>query len=339
MRYYGIAIILISFLVSCGNKEEDEVVNLFHKKIDTGTELIIGAPIEMKCVDDNLIIIDAKSESFFHWIKLPDFKYMGSFGMRGQAPGEWLKVRTLHLFRDTLYCYDSYKSELFQIIPDDAAGKLSFKTCHTFPKGMTIDAFPLDNSRLCTYGCFERGMLHLTDTAGVLLHVTRDYPARDEAEAGLSNQLRFMTYQGCTDTDGQGHVAYLTAQGKQRYTYWLEDDSLKEVAVWQESFPLYTPDSGEGFSVTYKADDPLGYQDIAADATGFYGLYSGKSLKDYKQEAFECTSIYAYTWEGEQKLRYGLDIPVLCFCIDGKCKEIYAIANLPDPTLVVFPLK
>ena len=50
---------------------------LFHKQIDLEENLILGAPVDMKCVDDNLIIIDANSDAFFHWIKLPDFKYMG----------------------------------------------------------------------------------------------------------------------------------------------------------------------------------------------------------------------------------------------------------------------
>lgn len=31
---------------------------------------------------------------------------------------------------------------------------------------MTIDAFPLSSSRICKYGYFEKGMLHLADTDG-----------------------------------------------------------------------------------------------------------------------------------------------------------------------------
>ena len=80
---------------------------------------------------------------------------------------------------------------------------------------MTIDLFPLSQSRLCAYGCFEHGMLHVTDTAGMLLQVTRDFPALDRTESMLSNQLRFMAYQGCMDSDGIGIVAYLMADSKQ----------------------------------------------------------------------------------------------------------------------------
>lgn len=333
-----IIILLLFSLCSCQQGEKGEEIGLFHKQIDLEENLILGAPVDMKCVDDNLIIIDANSDAFFHWIKLPDFKYMGKYGELGQGPGEWLKANTLHVFQDTLYCYDSYKSELLQIIPDDDAGKLTFRSCHRFGKDLTIDLFPLSQSRLCAYGCFEHGMLHVTDTAGMLLRVTRDFPARDRTESMLSNQLRFMAYQGCMDTDGKGNVAYLMADSKQCYVYSLVEDSLAEIFSDQSSYPFYKPEGNEGFSVSFKPENKFGYQDITADESGFYGLYSGKSFQDYQQKAFESSLVEAYTWKGALKALYRFDIPVLCFCIDKKRDVFYAITNNPDPVLVCFPL-
>ena len=287
-----IIILLLFSLCSCQQGEKGEEIGLFHKQIDLGENLILGAPVDMKCVDDNLIIIDANSDAFFHWIKLPDFKYMGKYGELGQGPGEWLKAKT----------------------------------------------FPLSQSRLCAYGCFEHGMLHVTDTAGMLLQVTRDFPARDRTESMLSNQLRFMAYQGCMDTDGKGNVAYLMADSKQCYVYSLVEDSLAEIFSDQSSYPFYKPEGNEGFSVSFKPENKFGFQDITADESGFYGLYSGKSFQDYRQKAFESSLVEAYTWKGALKALYRFDIPVLCFCIDKKRDVFYAITNNPDPVLVCFPL-
>ena len=53
-------------------------------------------------------------------------------------------------------------------------------------------------------------------------------------------------------------------------------------------------------------------------------------------KAFECSVIYVYDWLGKLVMRYDLDVPVSCFCVDEKHKVFYGIANLPDPTLVKF---
>lgn len=338
MRYIGIMLLMLSFCCSCQNKHNKQLVKLVHKELAVDQSMVIGAPIEMKCIDGNLIIVDGKSEYFFHWIKLPNFRYMGSFGMHGQGPEEFLKVRSLHVFNDTLYAYDSHKSELFQVIPDDKTGKLLFNRCSVFPKSLVMDIFPLSEDRYCAYGCFEQGMFHLTDTMGTVCQQTRDYPARDKTESQLSNQIRFMAYQGSSDTDGEGRMVYLTAQSKQRYVYSLQNDSLVELAVCQETFPQYTPDEQGGLSVSYASESPLGYQDVVAAKDYFYGLYSGKSIKEYREKAFECSQLDAYTWNGELSVQYDLDVPVLCICLDSDHQSFYGIANLPDPTLVEFSI-
>lgn len=338
MRILGIFFIFISIFCSCQDRKGVTEVTLSHNPIRMDSDFIVGAPIEMHCLNDILLIIDTKSERPFHWIKIPECKYMGSFGDLGQGPNELLRVRNIHSLNNTLYCYDSYKFKLFEIIPDNKSRNLSFKVIHEFDKDMTIDAFPLSPSRICKYGYFEKGMLHLADTNGKIINSTRDFPYRDEPESKLSNQLRFMAYQGCMAANGNGYIAYLTGASNQCYVYKMTDDSLKEVFVNQESFPLYTPDNTEGFSVTLNVENKLGYQDIAVDDEGFYGLYSDKSIKEYKQKAFECSSIYYYNWDGSNKTHYKLDIPILCFCYDKKHNVFYGIANNPDPVLVKFSL-
>ena len=157
MRFVWIIIWLPFFFYSCQGVKEERSVRLFHEKVKVNGEFMIGSPLEMKCLDDNLIIVDARSDAFFHWVRLPDFRYMGSFGQHGQGPGEWLKVKTLHALGNTLYSYDSYKSELFQVIPDEKLGMLSFRTSDIFQKSLTMDVFPLNANMLCAYGCFEKG--------------------------------------------------------------------------------------------------------------------------------------------------------------------------------------
>lgn len=335
---FGILIILLFFFCSCQDQKGETEIALSHYPVKIDNNFFIGYPVDMYCINEDLIIVDTKSEKPFHWIKTPKCKYMGNFGNIGQGPNEFLKVRNIHSLNDTFYCYDSYKFKLFQIIPDDKLNTLSFKITNELNKDMTMDALPLSSSRICKYGCFEKGMLNLSDTTGKVISYTGDFPYRDESESKLSNQLRFMAYQGHMEANEQGNIVYLTGTSNQCYVYSITNDSLKEVFINQESFPLYTPDNVEGFSVVFKAENKLGYQDIAVDDKGFYGLYSNKSLKEHKEKAFECSSIYYRNWDGSNKTHYKLDIPIIRFCLDKKKKAFYGIANNPNPVLVKFTL-
>ncbi|WP_455672694.1 BF3164 family lipoprotein [Phocaeicola sp.] len=311
-------------------------VLLKHEVVITNDSLVIGAPMKLGYIDGNLIILDYKSESFFHWIKLPECKYMGAFGVRGQGPDEFLNIKSLHLICDTLYAYDFYKSELVQVIP--TGEKLDFKKVLNLPKSWIMDLLPLSKEIYCSTGCFEEGIFHLVDSTGNMLYVSDNYPARDKAEAQLSNQVRYMAYQGCMETDGNGHIVYLTSQSKQRYIYKLEHDSLIELASYLDSYPQYTSGGGDGFSVIHDVNAPVGYRDVIADDDVFYALYSGRSFKDFQLKSFECPILYAYNWQGELLKTYELDVPITNVCLDKEHHVFYGIANLPDPVLVRFKI-
>ena len=68
MRFVWIIIWLPFFFYSCQGVKEERSVRLFHEKVKVNGEFMIGSPLEMKCLDDNLIIVDARSDAFF-----PDF--------------------------------------------------------------------------------------------------------------------------------------------------------------------------------------------------------------------------------------------------------------------------
>lgn len=75
---------------------------------------------------------------------------------------------------------------------------------------------------------------------------------------------------------------------------------------------------------------------MAVSDNFIYALYSGRSFKEYKMSCSDAEYIYVYDWSGNLIKLYKLDVPVSRICLDEQNEKLYAIANLPDPALVVF---
>ena len=69
-----------------------------------------------------------------------------------------------------------------------------------------------------------------------------------------------------------------------------------------------------------------------------YTLYSGRNYKDDKDRAFQSNLIHVYDWEGKLVKKLQLDIDIQQMAVSKDNRKIYAIADLPDPVLVVFEL-
>ena len=67
-----------------------------------------------------------------------------------------------------------------------------------------------------------------------------------------------------------------------------------------------------------------------------YTLYSGRSLKEHGLKCFQSNLIHVYDWEGKLVKKLQLDIDVKQMAVTKDNRKIYAIADLPDPVLVVF---
>lgn len=90
--------------------------------------------------------------------------------------------------------------------------------------------------------------------------------------------------------------------------------------------------------MAFDGNVPECYKDVIASDKYIYALYSGRTFKDYQLSCNECESLYVYDWTGKFMRLYKLDVPVTHICLNEQQNKLYAIANIPDPTLVSFDL-
>ena len=331
-------ITFLSFACTPTSKEKKDIL-LSHEVIKL-PETIIGNAYSIQKVHHFLIVLDYSADSFFHLIDLKNKAYKGMYGNRGQAPNDFIHPGKLHPFCNNQLCtFDSSRGEikLLTIHAEnetiDCSTYLSVKQNHAF------EIIPVGKDVLLTNGAFEQSMFQLCSFQNDILSISDEYPYKDEKEHKLSNQLRAMAYQGILSMNGQKKFAYATSNALQIHFYQIKDNQLDKLTEIIESYAQYIPNGNTtGYSVLNDGNSPECFTDLATTDNHVYALYSGRTFNKYKLSFRESKSLFVYDWNGKLIKTYHLDIPIVCFCIDEKEQKIYAIANLPDPALVIFSL-
>ncbi|WP_455665268.1 BF3164 family lipoprotein [Phocaeicola sp.] len=311
---------------------------LQHKVINV-PNVIIGSTGGLQKKGNSLIILDYKSDSLFHLIDIKNKIYLGQFGRKGQGPNEFDHPNNIQIYdNDQICCYDGNKAEVKKIEIDSMNRKILCSAIVKFRDNWNFDVIPISSQTFLAHGCYEDAMFRIINEKDETLSVFASYPYKDESEKNISNRLRAMAYQGTMRMNGRGYMAFAVTHAKLIYLYMVDGDKLIKLGEIIDSYAKYTPDTSVSgaYSVAFDGKYPECYMDLAITDDFVYALYSGRSFKEFETSCRESEYIYVYNWIGKLVKSYKLDIPVSRFCLDQQSKKIYAIANLPDPTIVVF---
>lgn len=332
-----IYVLAISITSCICRKENNSMEVLRHKVIDI-PGVIIGSPGGLQKKENSLVILDYKSDSLFHLIDIKNNVYWGAFGSKGQGPNEFNHPQNIQIYDDNLYCYDGDKAEIKRIEINNEEKRIACSTFVKFEDNWSFDVIPISNQSFLANGCFEEGMFRVINEKSETLFTIASYPYKDEGEKNIPNKFRAMAYQGTMRMNRKGSIAFAVAQAKLIYLYRLEGMKLIKSGEIVDSYAKYKPDSSmpRSYSVVFDGKSPECYMDLAVTDDFVYALYSGRTFKEFKMSCSECEYIYVYDWTGNFINLYKLDVPVSRICLDESNKKIYAIANLPDPTIVVF---
>lgn len=336
-----IAIIILALLATgCtpSTKERNDIP-LFHEVIEL-PETIIGDTYSIQKMGDFLVILDYSTDSFFHLINLKDRTDKGMYGSKGQGPNDFIHPGRLHPYSENqLCCFDNAKGEIRLLTVDTNSETIECSTLYSIKQNLAFEVIPAGHDTLLINGIFENSMFQLATLQNEILSSSEEYPYKDEEEHKISNRLRAMAYQGCLSMNKLKKFAYATSNAYQIYFYQIKGNQLVKSGEVIKSYGRYIPDGNtSGYSVVNDGNSPECFTDLAVTENHVYALYSGRTFKEYRHSYRDSKYLFVYDWSGKPVKSYTLDVPILCFCIDEEEQKIYAIANLPDPTLVVFPL-
>lgn len=334
----GLAVSSVLFSCKSVQKETDVIISDVHCQSVAGVDSILGTPSAMALSGSVLAIVDTQSDSLIHFIDIGKQKYIRKSGAIGQGPSEFTMVTSLHSNGSHSFSlYDPNKRTLYNMACTDGATR--FTPLFSIDSLMHYDVRPLAGNVYLATGIYSSGRFSLIDAQGHVEKTFGEWPYRDEKEKAVSGPVKAQAYMGgmTVNPSGTKFLSYIATADMLSF-YRLDKGEAHLVKESCLTYPDYAyhenPSSFRGTS----REAPLTYLAAASTDEYVYLLYSGKNTAKYGLNAFSGNLIYVYDWEGNKLAELKSDKDLQCLCVSKDGKDIYTIANTPEPTLVRIPL-
>ena len=333
-----LATCLLALLFSCSTKKEQEEViiqSLTHEVL-MGDEYLIGRINDMALMNDSIpVVINVRSDNAFQVLDYSRKKVL-EVGNVGQGPDDFLLSFGLSSGMENTFSANDVNRRRFSTVhlnlEDD-----SWRVEHhlKFDSLMHIYVQPIANNRYVATGIYDDCHLMLLDEKGKPLKGFGEWPYQDEQEKKVPGKIRASVYQGKLEVSPSGDkLVFAVASGDMLYFYRiLPNGELELISKHENTYAHYNHTTGAHYGTA-----PFSNIDACATDDYVYTLYAGRSLKEHGMKCFQGNLIRVYDWKGTLVKKLQLDVDVEQIVVSKDDRKIYAIADLPDPVLVVFEL-
>ena len=333
-----LATCLLALLFSCSTKKEQEEViiqSLTHEVL-MGDEYLIGRINDMALMNDSIpVVINVRSDNAFQVLDYSRKKVL-EVGNVGQGPDDFLLSFGLSSGMENTFSANDVNRRRFSTVhlnPEDDSWRVEHHL--KFDSLMHIYVQPIANNRYVATGIYDDCHLMLLDEKGKPLKGFGEWPYQDEQEKKVPGKIRASVYQGKLEGSPSGDkLVFAVASGDMLYFYRiLPDGELELLSKHENTYAHYDHTTGAHYGTA-----PFSNIDACATDDYVYTLYAGRSLKEHGRKCFQGNLIRVYDWKGTLVKKLQLDVDVEQIVVSKDDRKIYAIADLPDPVLVVFEL-
>ena len=333
-----LATCLLALLFSCSTKKEQEEViiqSLTHEVL-MGDEYLIGRINDMALMNDSIpVVINVRSDNAFQVLDYSRKKVL-EVGNVGQGPDDFLLSFGLSSGMENTFSANDVNRRRFSTVhlnPEDDSWRVEHHL--KFDSLMHIYVQPIANNRYVATGIYDDCHLMLLDEKGKPLKGFGEWPYQDEQEKKVPGKIRASVYQGKLEVSPSGDkLVFAVASGDMLYFYRiLPNGELELISKHENTYARYDHTTGAHYGTA-----PFSNIDACATDDYVYTLYAGRSLKEHGMKCFQGNLIRVYDWKGTLVKKLQLDVDVEQIVVSKDDRKIYAIADLPDPVLVVFEL-
>jgi hypothetical protein len=330
------------FFCNCrsGGKEVSGVHQVVHSVYNMD-DLTIGYGGYMIATQDHhLVGLDYNDDFFFFRQEVNHPELLYCFGKKGQGPDEFIHPFSLQYLNDDLIAsYDMFSRQFSEITLNPHAIRLKVKTL-SFTSMMNFKIIKTAYGQYIGIGAYPDGMFQLYDSLGHEIKSFFEYPYRDADEKKIKNPVRAMAYQGKVSANLSGtKFAYAASYADIIHFYNIMENDIQLIQKIEARFCEYVPDERDGgIAARTDPDNKNGCVDLYATDQYVYCLYSGKTFRDEQEKAFEGNRLRIYGWSGDLFREVTLDVPCKFLCVSPDDKIMWAIAEIPEPTIVQFDL-
>jgi hypothetical protein len=305
-------------------------------------DLWIGKGGFMIATAQHLIGLEYGGDGFFYRWNIDQLDEFHRFGEKGQGPDEFLRPHALQYLSDSLMgCYDLFAGTFHEIVLPPHPERIKTKTVSFRPERRADFVVKTYCNQYIGIGSYPENMYMLFDSSGYKIKSFFEFPFRDAEEKSIENPFRAMAYQGKIAVNPSGtKFAYAAYNTDIIHFYNIAHSDIQVIKKIERRFCEYVPDDvdGRGVSARVKPDNEYGYIDLYATEQYVYLLYSGKTPRKYREKAHESTQLKIYDWQGNLLKEVTLDVPCKFVCVSPDDETLWAIAEIPEPTIVRFDL-
>lgn len=226
-----------------------------------------------------------------------------------------------------------YEMDL-EMLQEDTTTKHSLVYELPINEGDTPLRFYETGNHIFGIGLFSEGRIYSFDKRTNKVMTCMDYPAHESIEP-LDQRHKGALFSG-TIMAGNQNTLVLACFGLIDFYEILSDGGLRLKQERDYSFPKFqTAETGR--TVTFDRDDIYAISDIDSDERFIYLLYSGKNVREKGNDAYNCSHLLVYDWEGNPIVHCLLSKSLYGFGIGRGI--LYGLSREVNPIVYVYSLK
>lgn len=303
-------------------------------EIDTA---LFRYPFRIRIQGDQAVVMDLHGiDSYFHLFRYPEFRYMSSFGKRGESPAEILSAENMRYVHDDWWALDANKGELVRFVSSVSGDSLFRGEVVTFDKKIlrVLDFVAYNDSTFIVPDYSGDSRFCWIGHSGNLLNKSGSIPSSNEEALSMARPALAQAWRSFVDYNSHnGVLATVTQLGEVLEIYNLKD-STHLVCMGPNGEPKFKISGGYGIPTGI-----MGFSDVQVTDSAIYTVFHGRSFREISRQKEHIDGgkyIYVFSLQGKPLCKYILDRYIYGIYVDERRRTIVATDVNSDQPIVEF---
>lgn len=310
-------------------------ISLLGKTLETDS-IMLRYPFRIKHQDSLAIIMDLHNpDYFYHAFSYPQFRYLSSFGKRGQAPEEILSAENFRLTDGRMWGLDANKHKITNISMQNIFKPVNAKETQLDKEIIRALDFALyDDSCFLIPDYSGKYRFHIIDKNGNIRSSHGKIPSQKHEKGDMALAQAWRSF---IDYNPENHTLVMATQLGEVLEIYNLKDSTHIIKIGPHGEPEYNESGGMAIP-----SGIMGFSDIQVTNKYIYTVFHGRSFKEIAQQQQPIIDggqyIYVFSLKGDPLYKYTLDHFIYGINVNEETKEIYAVDVNSNQPIVKYKL-
>lgn len=299
---------------------------------------LLRYPFRILADSNRIIVMDLHGvDHYVHIFQYPEFRYLSSFGKRGESPKEMLSSENILMYDSALWTLDANKREITRFVLSSLADSLLYEKTITLDENILrpLDFAIYNDSTFIIPDYSGCNRFLKVSISGKIIKKTGTLPTANKKALQESRPALAQAWRSFIDYNSHNGVLAAVTQLGEVIEVFNFKDSTHVVRIGSYGEPEFKISDGYGMPTGI-----MGFSDVQVTDSAIYAVFHGASFKEIARQNGNLPDggkyIYMFSLKGEPLCRYVLDHYVYGIWIDEATKTIIATDVNSDNPIVKF---